>query len=421
MSSKKENVIVPRKKGSLARALFAGELEHDALAALPAESIYLAIQEIGVESALEIVRVLPTHTLRLLLDFDSWSKDTLREDSFWRWLSLVLEQQDTKLLDAFLEAIDHNVLYAIIARHTSVVYLEEPTDAPPGEGLFSPDSGYTWIGLLVDSETHKLALASLLNHLLLRDQEALYRLLSVAHGATPVEHEEEGYAERSRRLLDEGIPDHELSARLHAPLNAETFGRLLKGESTPLTVELPQTIVPLVDRIHGLQPLASFLRELQQDELVEAELSLLANAAIVLYGVDFSDLEAVREQLELVRGALNVGLERCYELHAIAAVDLYSKATLQSLYRLGLAELQQLQRIARNMLETLATAIEQQEPSHVLLLQALAMPFPRIPVFVTADGTLPAQGVSTSTELRAIETLHQKRGVERLIRERFQQ
>jgi hypothetical protein len=149
-------------------------------------------------------------------------------------------------------------------------------------------------------------------------------------------------------------------------------------------------------------------------DAVEMEFTYLMNAAVVRFGVDYSEQDKVLMLAEQVKGAINIALERLVGEASIKEV--YEKLGLGKLYRLGLTELMALRR------KSLKVAVEKIEKlSHddkVLfsLVACIRESFPAIPACLNDDGSrVEHEDGSLPSGSRPLETVVAVETVSRLI------
>lgn len=392
---------------TLASLLHKGELPDSALRSLPAQSLYMALRHNGVSSLATIVEAASLEQTRLLLDLDLWSRDRFQEENIWNWLSLDDEEQDFSLLQKILKAIDLKVISLLIIHYVEVRFFEEPTDRPPESAFYTPDQGYTWIKIKVEDPTRNFLLARFLALIFETDADLFYQLINVANSNTEAGVEEESFLDKQRRLGAEGIPDLELAAEINTPLTTARALESLKHLQQTKHRANARAIEPLVIGRISLQPLSSLVAEIADRETLDGELSQLMNSAIVHYGVPFFEQDEVLELVESVRGAINIGLQSCLEQSRLQALELYQNLGLRKLYTVGLNQLFQLRRLAKETEHIKQAELTPTSPL-ALVIAALCETFPRMPSFFKSAVHFEelSPGV-LSAQLQAIETSEQ--------------
>ncbi|HQH27617.1 MAG TPA: DUF6178 family protein, partial [Oligoflexia bacterium] len=175
----------------LARMILSAPVPEHIISCLPAQSLYMAVQALGLESAREIIEAASDEQYRLLLDLHLWDKDSFNEENFWDWLSVIDDPDSFDSLQHFQECLDPRLTALVIQRNVAVQVNEEPTEVPPGAGWYTPDKGYTWLRILcTEAEEHRL-LGRFLALLFDQNPELFYQLIALPQAATAIELEEE--------------------------------------------------------------------------------------------------------------------------------------------------------------------------------------------------------------------------------------
>jgi hypothetical protein len=380
----------------LAKALYKADLPESFIRSLPAQALYLAINANSLESSTEIIGIATAEQLQLLLDFDIWDKDSFSEERFWNWLAISDEDEDLRLLANIVRVTDLKIIALLIARYTDRKVFEEPTDNPPGPHYFTPDRGLTWIHIRLEETERYRLLGKLLAYLYETNPKVFYQLMAVPDVATATDLEEQAFQDKQRRLSDEGIPSPEESAAVNTPLSLTLArSRLAEPAHTEVSLKL-KAIEPIVYQGRGLQPLTDFFNELGKqdatlrDEL-EAELSLLANAAFVRFGVNFADHDEIIGLIDFVKGTLNIGLELLMKEPNVDAHALYQAFHLRGIYQVGLHPILELHKAAKKLSQA---ELEKLVPEAVLFgIVAGAREFPpKKPNFLEASIETDSQG-----------------------------
>jgi len=326
----------------LGRALFQGDITNQELRALPAQSLYMGIQSLGLESAGDVLAEITAKQYSRLLDFELWNKDLFLEDKFWNWLSIIDNRSDLQPLQRFIQCLPRTLLALIVSRNVTTAISEEPTAEPPGPNYFTPDRGYTWVSINIENETNYFLLGKLLASIFDGQPEFFYQLLATAGESTSIELEEESYQERRSNLLIEGIPDHPTAAKVCSPITPELY--LAELNSSPWK-GIGNSIVSVEPVVYdgGLgKSLAKLLEDVARergdegvDEL-KGELTLIANAALVFYDANFSEAKGVEQILEGIKDAIESGLNAAAEASKLSLFELHYRAGLVPVFRLGL-------------------------------------------------------------------------------------
>lgn len=381
----------PLTARSLVRRIFDAPSPEEFVKALPAQALYIGVRQQGVTGSADLIAMASIEQCRLLIDFDCWNRDQFCEERFWDWLEVTTEVNDYSLLRKILNSLDLKIVALMLERHVRIEFYEEPTDEPPGPIYSTPDKGYTWLGIMIEDEHRRFLFGRFLAYLFEADMKLFYQLLGVSGVETESSLEEQSYTERNNRLSDEGIPDPEIAFEIHAPLPDDVFRALVSNSDRRQASSVVPRIEPIVYDGSTLRPLEGLIESPRYHEEIESELTLLANAALVHFRVDLSDIEASLHILGQVRGALNIGLERGIELTKLSIEELYERLGLRPLYRLGFTSVVTLREWSRTEGKTLLEKrllLDAPESSVLAVLEGAQRLFPDLPLFFGNDGLL---------------------------------
>lgn len=403
----------------LYRMIFDADSPEEFVKTLSAQTVYLAIQGYGIESSTDLLRIVPDSHYRTFLDLQFWERDTFSEEAFWRWLEAIDQEDSLAPLHQLLRSLDPKVLAQVVGRYVHSIIGEERTDAPPGEGYFTPDGGFTWVSFHLEIPDRLRLLGRLFALVYQSSPDYFYQVLNLSSSATAVELEEESYLEKSQRLAAEGLPDLELSAKIHTPLDPAGFrGLLVKSEKASVPKNMSFSALAYSDA--RLEPLSSVFENLLGDaELsseLESELTLVVNAAIIRFLGGAAESNQVEALLDQVRGTINLGLEKGIELSKLDGENLVRTLGLQPLYRFGLGELRQLRRKVRELLSEHSSEADD-KASQALAEGILLGEIPKKISALTLDGAidLPAPELLSyepfmqSAEILAVEKFFTRR------------
>lgn len=410
--------ITPRTNSiqSLAHSLFRAELSDDQVRALPAQSLYLAIKHLGIASCSDVLEAAGVEQCRLLMDFDLWNKDTFNEDNFWEWLSVADEDHGLKILQKILKSMDLRLISMMIARHVSAQTFDEKTENPPGPGYYTPDQGHTWLMINIQEGTRHFLLSRLLALVFETNAELFYQLLSVPGVATDAELEEESFSDRNKRLEALGVPEANYAFELHAPLDAAHALATIDEQQERVVVQDIDAVYPLIYDSRMTGALEELWRSISDRDESEAELTLLMNAAIVRFGVQHYEQDAVRLLAQKVKGAVNLGIEILCSKSKYSPKDVHQALGLQKLYRVGLTHLMHLGRIAHRMSFDSAE-LSDKNSALFLALAGSREAFPVAPEILSADGIFSSPTNEAQPSFRPFEHVAELRAVQALLEE----
>lgn len=389
----------------LYKEIFDSDAPEQVVRQLPAQSLYMVVKSTGLQSSSDIIMMASMEQCRLLTDFDLWTGDTLNEEALWEWLELTDETESLELLQKFIKIADLKLIAILIERYVEVKVFEEPTDQPPGAGFHTPDKGFTWIGIKTEDANKHFLLARLLALLFESSAELFYQLISIMTVATTSMLEEESYQERQKRLAAEGVPEPEVAAAVHAPYclaeaKAEVGAAQGRGH-----VDDIRSIEPLIYEARVARLFGDLVREASDRDELEMEFTYIMNAAVVRWGVDFSNHESVLDLAERVKGAINIALERMTIGTSSSLKEVYGALGLGKLYRLGVTELMAVRTKARKIpLEAVGT-LRDSEPVLFGTVACAREAFPVMPLYLNDDGSVEQEHGTLQAGHRAFTTV----------------
>ncbi|NDC38269.1 MAG: hypothetical protein EBZ48_09485, partial [Proteobacteria bacterium] len=288
------------------------------------------------------------------------------------------------------------------------------SDQPPREGFYTPDNGLTWIHLKIPDSSRHFLLARFLALIFETSAELFYQILAIPGVATESGLEEEAYQDRTRRLAGEGIPDPEQAAELLAGLPPVLVIQELRAAPKRKPVEGIRAVEPLVYDT----PSDAVLQELLDGvgESLEEELTLVTNAAIVHFRIDYADRESLVTLMSQIKGAIVIGLEAAKRaVPEISTVSAYRALGLARLFGLGFYQLADLKKIARKFPVEDIREMDEREALFAIIA-GLREQFPKMPCFVLEDGSLETVDGKLTPGFKAIQSMQEVTMLATLIR-----
>ncbi len=389
----------------LYKAIFDADAPEQMVRQLPPQSLYMVIKSTGLQSSSDIIMMASMEQCRLLTDFDLWTGDSLNEEGLWEWLALTDETESLELLQKFMKIVDLKLLAILIEKYVEVKIFEEPTDQPPGAGFHTPDKGHTWIGIETEDADKHFLLARLLALIFESSAELFYQLISIMSVATNSMFEEESYLERQKRLAAEGVPEPEVAAAVHAPYSLAEAKQEVETKTERSHVDDIRSIEPLIYEARMTKLFAELVRDAADRDELEMEFTYLMNAAVVRWGVDFSNQESVLDLAERMKGAINIALERMTTGTSYSIKVVHGALGLGKLYRLGVTELMAIRTKARKIpLEGVGT-LKDSEPVLFGVVACAREAFPVMPLYLNDDGAVEAEHGTLPAGHRAFTTV----------------
>lgn len=394
---------------NLYKLIFNSESPEHVIKTFPAQSVYMAIKQGGLQSSAEIISAASLEQCRLIFDFDVWEKDRFREEAFWEWLSLPDSTEDLSILQKLLKFVDLKLIALMIDRYTNIIIMDDATDQPPAAGYYTPDSGYTWILVTAEDADQSFLMGRLLALIFETSHELFYQLISIPGVATQSVLEEDSYQDQKKRLSSEGIPDFDYAQSVHRSLSKDRAQLHLKKKQPARAIEDIQAVTPFVYDTLTVRPLATVLQSLKSMEGFQCEFTLLMNTAIVRWSVPFYETDKVAELISMVKGLLNIGLEVGAELSGDSPEDIASLLSWQQIYQLGLGEVEQLGERAkqlRKLNDVHYTTINE------AVLECLSNQPANMPAFFRDDGSFNEVDGKLESGIKPIEYLKEVKALD---------
>lgn len=389
----------------LLAAIQASSAPKELVAALPAQTVYFCLQSHGLEAAFELLELMTDEQRTFALDLDLWTEDEFNEENFWHWLEANDQDDDFTLLKKFLRSLDLKLLGIIIDKYVSVVFLEEASETPPRPGLFTPDKGFTWIGINIENGERFHLLGKLLAYIFESNADLFYKILAVPNIETKTSLTEQSFQEKVRRLKSQGIPERQESFEILTPLRWYDIKDKLSNANIINHQKFGSDLAPVHALIlwqKGPQPLLDLFNEKLNNSEFVSEYTFLINTAVVRFGIQLNEKDKLSLLISQVNGALNLALQEIHSRTQFDALRCWELLGLVDLFRFGLGS------IITTCKEQTKKFAHQKEDGSVpaFILDCLKRPFPVMPKFFLNDQNHDAEPAkSISTEVTAIETL----------------
>ncbi|MCY1042757.1 DUF6178 family protein [Corallococcus sp. bb12-1] len=311
--------LSPRKR---VEALFDAQDTAALVRSLPAEDLYVTIQEVGLADSTELVQLASPAQFRTFVDLGGWVKDKVDLHAVLTWLRAARGDEPEDFMRK-LHAVDLEVVETLLKEFTTVYDLEEDPDAnPQGMAVETPEGRY-----LVEIKLEGVemsAMRAIVNDLIAENPFESVRLFEAVRWEIPSELEETAFQFRRARLADLGFPSLEDALAL--------FSR----------VDVPPrptgNAAPALTATGGhLDYVEAAFRDLSDVERMNAEDELreVANAVLVAELGDPGDLDAVRRVGEWVRDYLSLGLEHLTGGDPSRSPDALRDTPLRRVFQVG--------------------------------------------------------------------------------------
>ncbi|MBJ6764310.1 hypothetical protein JGU66_26335 [Myxococcaceae bacterium JPH2] len=359
---------------------------------LPAEDLYVTIQEVGLADSTELVQLAAPAQFRTFVDLGGWKKDALAPHDVLTWLRAARGDEPEDFLRK-VHALDLEVLEYLLKEFSVVHDLEENPDVnPEGMTLETPEGRY-----LVEIKAEGVemsAMRALLNDLIAENPFESVRLMEAVRWELPSEMEEAAFQFRRARLSDLGFPSLEEAMSLFS--RVEVGPRPQGGPGTAL-----------VATGGHLDYLEAAFRELSDVERMNAEDELreVANAVLVAELEDPGDLDAVRRVSETVRDSLSLGLEQLSGSDPARAGDVLRDTPMRRVFQTGFTLTLQLKFRADRLFKQPLARVEDVPlllPEETAALEALRRKRPRRALRVAGAEPVPFRSLRELASSEAI-------------------
>ncbi len=297
------------------------------LRSLPAHELYMAIVDVGLADATEIVQLASPEQFRTFVDLAAWQKDRMDPHEVLAWLRAARGDETDEFLKK-VHGLDVEVL-ELMLRHLARVHdLEDNPDVHvDGVALETPEGRYL-IELLVEGPEMS-ALRRLVEDLIAENPFEATRFFEAIRWELPSELEETAYRFRAARLADLGFPEPEVAMELFSYVDPD------KHAPEPLaSVGGAVSVQPGHERVDYVQAAFRGLTAIERQNL-EDEVRYLVNAALVAEGAEPGDPSAVRRVSENARDTLNLGLEHLTGGRPERASDVVRELHLKRVFQVG--------------------------------------------------------------------------------------
>lgn len=305
-------------------ALLDGADAQAVVRALPPESLYLTIQEVGLADATELVQLASPAQFRAFVDLGAWQRDKLDAHQALTWLRASRGGfDDTAEFLRKLHGLDLEVLELVLREFVVLHDREENPDVnPQGVTVETPEGRY--LVEITAEGVEMSAVRALINDLIAENPFEAVRLLEAVRWEIPGELEETAFQFRKGRLLDLGFPSLEDAVSLFSRVDVGAP----RGRAPGTALTSSQGHVDYLEA--AFRGLTDVERQNAEDELTG-----VANAVLVAELADPGDLDAVRRVGEMTRDYLSLGLEHLTGADPAQATEVLRETPLRRVFQTG--------------------------------------------------------------------------------------
>lgn len=307
------------------------------------QELYLTVNELGAEYAVELLMLASPEQITTLLDLDCWNDDSLSEVLSLHWLGLLLNTGEEKICQ-LVNHLEPELLALFLKKHLTIIRGLEAYDDDEMENAKRMESIYD---IEYASEDAAKIIGALLQILLRKDQDSYLFLMEMIRSENFSILEEEVYQARNNRLLDIGFFPKNEAREIYTYLDPERFsvgGKkdfILESES----LQHPGAL------LNYAEPRALLTEILSTgiDPALASELSMLANRKMSADSIDVASSEAVTEELQSVYDTLNLALEYLAGNDLSKAEKIFRSTYLLHLFQFGYSLIHQRQLSAKKI------------------------------------------------------------------------
>jgi len=307
------------------------------------QELYLTINEVGAEYAVELLALASTEQITTLLDLDCWQGDNLSPVLTLHWLQLLLETGQEKVCQIAQE-IEPEILAIFLQKHLTILRGLEAYDDDDAENAKRMESIYD-----IDYATEDAAkiIGPFLQIIVERVQGTYLRVMEMIRSEMLSTFEEEMFQARNNRISDLGFIPSVEARGIYAFLDPERFS---PGGKIGYRIEADDLPNPgaLLAKAQPNNLLAEVLTNGLSHELA-TELCMLANRKMSADGTEISDTAEVSLSLQQLYNTLNLALEFLAGTDADKAEQIVGSTYLLHLFQLGHSLQKQLQTAAQQI------------------------------------------------------------------------
>lgn len=307
------------------------------------QELFLTVNEVGSDYAVELLMLASTRQITTLLDLDCWDGDTLSPVLTLHWLELLLETGTEKVRQLARE-IEPEILALFLKKHLTIIRGIEAYDDDDVENANRVENIYD-----VDyaSEDAAKIIGAFLRIVLDQEQETYLLVMEMIRSEIISTFEEELYQERNNRLSDLGFIPRVEARSIYAFTDPDRFSTGGKSDYR-IEAEGLQNPGALLTKANPNNLLAEVLTNGLSHELA-TELSQLANRKMSADGTDISSTAEVGISLQELYDTLNLALEHLAGTDVEQAEQVVNSTYLLHLFQLGHSLVQQLQTEAQQI------------------------------------------------------------------------
>lgn len=378
------------------------------------ETFFYTLKEIGSADCGDLLSLAVPEQIKGLFDLDCWSRDRPNLERMREWIEALAEGGRKRMAEGLM-GLDMEMMAILLRQYFRVHRLDDPATVAdlPSDRFVQFDEHY-----LIEFQRHDPILQLLVDFLeevFERDYTYFTALMEEIYWGVQAELEEQAYQFRRARLSDRGFPDYFEAQDIFAYIAPANFIDIRASYVAPSRADLlrddelvPHEMAPVAagadQSLFNTALTAGFAAQGQRQ--LRAEMALVSNQVLVALAIDFGDVEAVREAVDLTHSYLNLALENLAGGDLHNAIEHLRDTHLKLLFRLGASLTVDLRKRAEQTMRALG--LNPARTREVSFLdspyrEALAGFLKRRPRFY---GELDGRGSITLREFAAMRDLH---------------
>lgn len=280
---------------------------------LPPQELFLTLKASSLDLSVELLSYAKGTQIQFMFDIDAWYKDRIKSERVASWLILLFQAGEDKVLE-WLRIADWDFLIAIFQKFVKVYKKPDDMDLLEAMDFLPPYTLDDFYFIEFKNDALEFYFRRMIEIIREELPELYMPLMESIIWEIPIEVEERAYRWRNGRLADEGIPEYFEALDIYSYIHPKS---IRKVEPRYLATEDEEEATPPInimiyeekkDELFIFKAL-SLIRDPKQIERIKKELAWITNKVVVVDHVVIDDIEQIRESLEKVWGALNLGLE----------------------------------------------------------------------------------------------------------------
>lgn len=317
---------------------------------LPPQELFLTLKASSLDLSVELLSYAKGTQIQFMFDIDAWYKDRIKPERVASWLILLFQAGEDKVLE-WLRIADWDFLIAIFQKFVKVYKRPDDIDLVEAMDFLPPYTldDFYFIEFKNDAlEFHFRRMIEIIREEL---PELYMPLMESIIWEIPIEVEERAYRWRNGRLADEGIPEYFEALDIYSYIHPKSIKKI---EPKYLTAEDEEESTPPInimiyeeekDELFIFKAL-SLIQDPKQIERIKKELAWITNKVVVVDHVVIDDIEQIRESLEKVWGALNLGLEYLSLENLNVAKRILEEHFLEDIFKVAQTTFKELRKFA---------------------------------------------------------------------------